>query len=728
MRELASFRRMGTVGGMRPHALLLLAVATPMIASAPNLNYPAAPRGDHVDDYFGTKVADPYRWMEEIDSPATKAWIAAERALTAATLAQMPEREAVRTRLTQLWNFPRFSLPVKKGGHYFFTKNDGLQNQSVLYVQDSLAAPPRALIDPNTLSTEGTVALGGTSASADGKWLGYALKAAGSDWEELFVRDLATGRNTTDRIQWVKFSGMAWTKDSRGFFYGRYPEVAKDDKLFGKLVHRRIYYHRLGTPQSDDALVFELPDQPEWQISASVSDDGRFLVLNVRQNGRTQDALYYRDLIDPKNPTLDGPVEKLLGSFDANYTLLHSTGDAFFVLTNLVAPRGRIVAIDLKSPTVAAWRVTVPESADSIEGAEFIGGRLIVNYLHDVQSRLAVFAADGRPLGDLTLPGIGAVADVSGRDDEPELFYSFSSFLSPLTIFRHDLDAGQSTVFQTAPVAFEASRYETEQVWVPSRDGTKIPMFVTHRKGLAHDGSAPAWLYGYGGFNIAMHPQFAVPVLVWLERGGVFAQANLRGGGEYGEAWHLAGTKERKQNVFDDFIAAADWLVAQKYTARERLMIQGRSNGGLLIGAVINQRPDLCAVAIPQVGVMDMLRFHKFTIGAGWVSDYGSSDTPEGFAYLRAYSPLHTVKPGARYPAVLVTTGDHDDRVFPAHSFKYAAALQAAVAQSDKPALIRIESNAGHGGSSGTTPVSKTIDEWSDLLGFTLHQLAPPSK
>lgn len=696
--------------------------------AAPAFEYPAARRSSHVDNYFGTKVADPYRWMEDIDSPKTRAWVAAERALTARELAKIPERTAVRARLTALWNYPRFGLPRHEGGHYFFAKNDGLQNQSVVYVQDSLSAPVRVLIDPNTLSADGTVALGEIAASHDGKWLAYSLKKAGSDWEEFFVRDIATGKDTADHIQWVKFSGIAWTKDSKGFFYGRYPEVKKGDKLFGRLVNRRIYYHRIGTPQSADEKVFELPAHPDWDFDASVSDDGRYLLLAVTRDDITQNALYYLDLGDPQHPMLDQPVVKLLDAFDANYNYLHNTGDTFFVETTRDASRGKIVAIDLKAPDPAHWRTLVPESADNVDEAHFIGGRFVVAYMHDVQSRLAVFGADGKPEGDIALPGIGAVSGVRGRDDSPELFYGYSSFLSPPTVFRYDLDAGKGTVFAAAKVDFDASRYLTEQVWVTSKDGTRFPMFITRRKDFATDGRSAAWLYGYGGFDISILPQFSVPPLVWLEQGGIYVQATLRGGAELGESWHLAGTKEQKQHVFDDFIAAADWLVAHGYTRRDRLVVQGRSNGGLLIGAVINQRPDLAAVAIPQVGVMDMLRYQKFTIGAAWASDYGTSDTREGFKYLYAYSPLQNIKPGAHYPAVLVTTGDHDDRVFPAHSFKYAATLQAAVARSERPALIRIETNAGHGGSSGTTPVSKTIDEWTDMIGFALANIAPDAR
>ncbi|RFC51274.1 MAG: prolyl oligopeptidase, partial [Verrucomicrobia bacterium] len=465
--------------------LLCSTLCLPLLAASAPWTYPAASRGDVVDIYpGGAKVADPYRWMEAIDSPETQAWIAGERAVTASALARMPERGAIRARLTQLWNYPRFSLPGKRGGRYFFTKNDGLQNQSVLYVQDTLASPPRVLIDPNTLSKEGTVALGLASASSDGKWLGYALKAAGSDWEEFYVRDIATGQDAADHLKWVKFSNLSWTKDSQGFFYGRYPEVAKGDKLFGKLANRKIYYHRLGTAQSADVLIFELPEHPEWLFSAGVTDDGRYLLIYLNQPGLTKNAIYYRDLVDPQHPKFDGPIVPLLPDFNANYGVVGNQADTLLVSTNLSAPRGKIVAIDLKSPAPAGWKTLVPESADNIDSVRYIGGRLVVNYLHDVQSRLAVFAADGQPLGAIPLPGIGSVAGISGSDDEPELFYDFSSFLSPPTSVRFDLDTKQSEVFQQAKVAFEASPYVTEQVWVTSQDGTRIPLFVTHRKDL----------------------------------------------------------------------------------------------------------------------------------------------------------------------------------------------------------------------------------------------------
>ncbi len=686
---------------------------------------PVTARGTQVDDYFGQKVPDPYRWLEDIDSAQTAAWIGAERAFTDQALAAMPEREPIRGRLRALWDYPRFGLPLKRGARVFYTRNDGLQNQSVLCVVDRPGAGPRVLLDPNSLSTEGTVAATAISPSDDGALLGYGLASAGSDWTELHVRDVATGRDLPDVVRWVKFSRIAWTRDGAGFFYGRYPEVPSGDKLFGRLAGRRLQYHRLGTDPSADRVIFEMKDHPDWMFDGDVTDDGRYLVISVLQNGRTQNALFYVDLADPLAPRLDAPLVRLLDRFDAHYDLVGNLGPVFLVLTTLEAPRGRVVAIDLANPAAPAWRVPVPQGADSIEDAVLVGGRIAVATLHDVQSRLTVHAADGSSSGGIALPGIGSVAGISGTAGDPQFFYGFTSFLRPPAIVAADAGSGAQAVFQEPRTPFDASAYETRELFYASRDGTRIPLFITARKGLALDGSAPAWLYAYGGFAIAMKPAFQVPVAAWLEMGGIYAQANIRGGSEYGEAWHLAGTKERKQNVFDDFIAAADYLVAQGFTRRDRLVVEGRSNGGLLVGAVLNQRPDLCAVGLPGVGVMDMLRYHRFTIGAAWAADYGTSDDPEGFRYLRAYSPVHTVRMGAKYPAILVTTGDHDDRVYPAHSFKYAAALQFEASQvpGSGPVLIRIESNAGHGGSSGTSPVSKTIDEWADKIAFAAHYL-----
>jgi prolyl oligopeptidase len=686
-------------------------------------DYPPAKRGPVFDDYFGQKVLDPYRWLEDIDSPQTAQWIAAERAFTAAAFARMPERDAIRGRLKELWNFPKFGLPIKRGQRVFFTKNDGLQNQAVIYVADGPGSPPRVLIDPNLLSADGTVAVTDVSPTDDGKLLGYGLAVAGSDWNELHVRDVASGKDSADVVRWVKFSRIAWTSDGAGFFYSRFPDTPKGDKLFGKLSGRQLYYHRLGTDQSADKLIFEMKDHPDWFFGGRVTDDGRYLVITIEQNAKTQKAIYYVDLVDPAAPRVDGPVVRLLDKFDADYYFAGDKGGVFYVFTTHEAPRGRVVSIDLASAEAKAWRTVVPQTADSIEDVAFAGGKIVVSTLHDVQSRLVLYGSDGAPQGEIGLPGIGAVAQISAKADDPEIFYSFASFLIPPSIFSHNVATGAEAVYQRPRTPFDPSPFETREVFYNSSDGTRIPLFITARKGLKLDGSSPAWLYGYGGFNISITPAYAVPPAVWLEMGGIYAQANIRGGGEYGEEWHLAGTKERKQNVFNDFIAAADYLVAQGYTRRDRLVVEGRSNGGLLIGAVINKRPDLCAVALPGVGVMDMLRYHKFTVGAAWAADYGTSEDPEGFKYLLAYSPIHNAVYGGRYPAILITTGDHDDRVFPAHSFKYAAAMQAAIRTTpeERPILIRIDSNAGHGGSSGTSPVSKTIDEWADKMGFAAH-------
>jgi prolyl oligopeptidase len=663
--------------------------------------------------------------MEEIDSPETVAWIASERAETSAAFAKIPERSAIQSRLKALWNYPKFGLPLKRGGRMFYTRNDGLQNQSVLYVIDGPGSAPRILIDPNTLSSEGTIAVTQISPTQDGRLLGYGIATAGSDWNEFHVRDVTTAKDLPDIIHWVKFSSLSWTNDGAGFFYNRYPEVPKGDKLFGKLVGEQMFYHRLGTAQSTDRLILEMKDNPDWFFGGDVSDDGRYLVISVSKNSSTETGLYYLDLVEPMAPRLDGAIVRLLDKFDANYNFIGNAGSVFFAITTLGAPLGRVVAIDLTAPDARTWLTVVPQSSDSIAEAALVGGKLVVSTLHDVQGRLAVFAKDGSPLGNIPLPGIGEITGLSGTPNDPEFFYGFSSFLTPPSIFSRRLDTGIESVFQKPETLFDPSPYETTQVFYPSKDGTRIPMFITARKGLKLDGTSPLWLYGYGGFDISFPPKYAVPPAVWIEMGGIYVEANLRGGGEYGEAWHLAGTKERKQNVFDDFIAAADYLVASGYTARDRLVIEGRSNGGLLIGAVLNQRPDLCAVALPTVGVMDMLRYHKFTIGAAWAGDYGTSEDPVGFKYLRAYSPLHNVKAGAKYPPVLIAMGDHDDRVFPAHSFKYAATMQyeASRVPGSGPILIRIESNAGHGGSTGTSPVSKTIDEWADKMGFAAHYM-----
>ena len=718
-RRLAPPRHVGNFQPMRNVTLSLLTAALPAMVLAA-WNYPETKTVEHADDYSGTKVTDNYHWLEELDSADTKAWVAAQNAFTDAELAKMPERALVKKRLTELWNYPRTGLPSKEAQWYFYTKNDGLQNQSPLFVQDGLNGTPRLLIDPNTLSSDGTVAVTVTSPSPDGKWLGYGLARAGSDWNEFHFRDVATGQDTTDVIQWVKFSGMSWTHDAKGFFYSRFPApTGGNPKVFTKLENRQLYYHRMGTLQSQDRLIFAIPEHPQWSFGAGVSSDGHFLIISITQPGLLGNAVYYIDLQDEHQPVLGGPVVKRVDNFEQTQSFLGNAGRTFYFFTNAAAPRGKIVSRSLDQP--AALTTVVPETADTIENVRLSAGHFVITYLHDVTNRISTYLLDGTKAGDIPLPGLGSVTAVSGKFKDSELFIGFSSFLTPGTILRYDLATHQVQTWHETKVPFDLDQFEVKQVFYPSKDGTRIPLFLVHKKGLKLDGHAPGWLYGYGGFNIVMKPQFAVPPLVWIERGGVYAMACMRGGGEYGEEWHKSGTKERKQHVFDDFIAAADWLVAQGYTAHQKLVLDGRSNGGLLLGAVVNQRPDLAAAAVPAVGVMDMLRYHKFTVGAAWATDYGNSETPEGFKYLMAYSPLHTVKAGAKYPAVLVTTGDHDDRVFPAHSYKYTAAVQAGADKNSGPILIHIEANAGHGGSSGTSPVSKTIEDWSLRMGFGAH-------
>jgi prolyl oligopeptidase len=713
---------------MSPALPLILALMTASALAATPILYPSAERGAVTDNYYGTTVADPYRWLEDLDGAATQTWVEAQNRLTFGFLATLPQRDRFKARLTELWNYPKFGLPQKEGGLYFFTKNEGLQNQGVLYVQPTLTAEPRVLLDPNTLAKDGTVALTATAVSADGQWLAYGTAAAGSDWNEFRVRSVATAQDTTDVIKWVKFSGLAWTRDSKGFFYSRYDEPAKagegNGKTFSALANQKVYYHRLGTPQSEDRLIAAVPEEPKWFVVANVTDDGRFVVINLRRGSSSENLVRYIDLGDPMAPRLDAPVVKLIDTWQAKYTLVGSDGPTLYFRTDLGAPRLRIVAVDTRKPQPEQWRTIVPEGPDVLEAATVVGGKIVVKTMHDAANRVLVYAKDGQALGEIPLPGsgLGSVGSLSGRVDEPELFYSFTSFTTPPTIFRHDLATGKSETFRSPKVAFDAALYETKQVFYKSKDGTRVPMFVTHKKGLKLDGTTPTLLYAYGGFDISLTPSFSVSNLVWLEQGGIYAVPNLRGGGEYGREWHEAGTKERKQNVFDDYIAAAEWLIANRYTSSAKLVLSGGSNGGLLVGAVVNQRPDLARVAWPAVGVMDMLRFHKFTVGYAWVSDYGSSDTPEGFKYLSAYSPLHTVKSGANYPAVLVTTADHDDRVHPGHSFKYTAALQAAVAGNAAagPALIRIETKAGHGAGKPTT---KIIEEAADKMAFAAHFL-----
>ena len=707
-------------GFLNPGVLLtgmLLGGAAPA-GSSQTISYPPARKSDVVDDYHGTRVPDPYRWLEDSDSPETRAWIEAENQITASYLAQIPERATIRQRLTQLWNYPKYGAPFHKAGRYFFFKNDGLQNQSVLYKQASLTADPQVLLDPNLFSEDGTVALSTLAVSEDGRLLAYGTSASGSDWEELHVRDIAAARDRSDHLRWVKFSGASWTRDGQGFFYSRYPEVA-DKALTSVNRFQKVYYHRLGSDQTQDVLVYERPDQPDWGFNAEVTDDGRYAVLHVWLGTDRRNRVYYLDLKSPKRPRVTGEVVRLLDDFDASYGFIGNDGPVFYFLTDLAAPRKRALAIDTRRPDRARWREVIPQGEDVLEGVRIIHNMFVANYMHDAHSRLRLFALDGRPLKDIDLPTLGAVASISGERKDDKMFFAFTSFLYPTTIFRYDFTSGATSVFKAPALDFDPSGYETKQVFYTSKDGTRVPMFITHRKGIKLDGTNPTYLYGYGGFNISLTPSFSVSLLAWLEMGGVYAMPNLRGGGEYGEDWHQAGMHEQKQNVFDDFIAAAEYLIAQRYTSPAKLAIGGGSNGGLLVGAAITQRPELFGAALPAVGVMDMLRFHKFTIGWAWVTEYGSADSAAQFPYLYKYSPLHNIKPGTRYPATLITTADHDDRVVPGHSFKFAATIQAAQA-GPQPVLIEIETKAGHGAGK---PTSKIIEEQADRWAFLVKNL-----
>ncbi len=634
----------------------------------------------------------------------------AQNKVTFDYLERIPERAAIKQRLTKLWNYERYGVPFKEGGRYFFTKNDGLQNQSVLYTMNALDATPTVLLDPNKLSADGTVALSGYAVSDDGRLMAYGISKAGSDWQEWKVRDVATAVDLPDEIKWVKFSGASWTMDGKGFFYSRYDEPAKTNELKGVNYFHKLYYHRLGSPQAEDELVYHRPDQKEWGFGGAVTDDGKYLIISVWKGTDTRNRVFYKEL-----EKLDTPVIELLNDFDASYDFIDNVGRLFYFRTDLNAPRGRIVAIDITKPTRADWTEIVPQTNDRLQGASLINDQLVVSYLRDARSEVKVLARNGRFDRQIQLPGLGTAGGFGGKRNDTETFYSFTSITTPGTIYRYDLLTGQSTVFRQPKADFDPAAYETKQVFYRSKDGTRVPMFITSRKGLKLNGKNPTYLYGYGGFDISLTPNFSVANLVWLEMGGVYAMANLRGGGEYGEEWHQAGMKLKKQNVFDDFIAAAEWLIANKYACPKKLAIGGGSNGGLLVGACMTQRPDLFGAALPAVGVMDMLRFHRFTIGWAWTSDYGSADDPEQFKALYAYSPLHNIHPGTKYPATLVTTADHDDRVVPAHSFKFAATLQAAQG-GDQPVLIRIETRAGHGAGKPTTKIiEEAADRWSFL-------------
>jgi prolyl oligopeptidase len=675
--------------------------------------YPSARKSDQVDDYHGVKVADPYRWLEDLDTEETRAWVEAENKLTFAFLNEIPQRTAIRERLTKLWNYEKYGVPFKEGDRYFYTRNSGLQNQSVLYTVNTLDGQPQMILDPNGLSTDGTVAVSGLQASPDGKLLAYSLSSSGSDWQEWKVRDVTTSQDLSDHLKWVKFSGVSWTRDNKGFFYSRYDEP-KADTLSGVNYFQKVYYHKLGTPQTEDVLVFERPDQKNWLFGGSVTEDGNYLIVTIYQGTDTKNRVYYKDL-----KAKDAPVVKLFDDFDAAYTFVGNAGKRFWFQTDLEAPRGRLIEVNIANPASAKWKVLVPEAKERLQGSSFIDRKFVLNYLKDAYTQVKIYNTAGKFLSAIALPGIGTADGFNGKATDKETFYAFTGFTTPTTIYRYDFTTGKSSIFRQPKVDFNPSDFETKQVFYSSKDGTQVPMFITYKKGLKLDGNNPTYLYGYGGFDISLTPGFSVGNLVWMEMGGIYAQANLRGGGEYGEAWHQAGMKLKKQNVFDDFIAAAEWLIRNKYTSTPKLAIGGGSNGGLLVGAALTQRPDLFGAAIPAVGVMDMLRFQKFTIGWAWVSDYGTSENADEFKALYAYSPLHNIKPGTSYPPTMITTADHDDRVWPGHSFKFAAALQAAQS-GDAPVLIRIETKAGHGAGK---PTSKVIEEIGDRWAFLVKVL-----
>ena len=692
--------------------LVLGLVQIPMMATS--LSYPPSPRHDQVDIYHGVAVPDPYRWLEDPQSAASRQWIEAQNQVTSAYLETLAGRSAISDRLTQLWNFERYSTPFKQGGRYFYFKNDGLQNQSVLYTLPSLEAEPRMLLDPNTLSEDGTVSLSGMAVSENGAYLAYGLSSAGSDWVEWYVRDIATGVDTDDRLQWVKFSGASWSHDHQGFFYSRYDEPDETTKLEAVNYYQKLYYHRLGNPQGDDVLVYDRPDQKEWGFGGGVTEDGRYLIISVWKGTDPNNLVFYKDLRAP-----DSPVVELITEFEASYSFVDNEGSLFWFRTDLEAPKGRLIAIDIAQPERGAWQEIIPESDDTLEGVGLLNHQFVADYLKDAYTTIRIFSLTGELVREVALPGIGSAGGFDGKRGDTETFYSFTSFTVPSAIYRYDMVTGQSTLYRQPEVDFDPAAYTTTQVFYESKDGTRVPMFITHKTGLELNGQNPTLLYGYGGFSISLTPAFSVGNLVWMEMGGIYAVPNLRGGGEYGEEWHQAGTKLHKQTVFDDFIAAAEWLMAAGYTSPAKLAIMGGSNGGLLVGACMTQRPDLFAVALPAVGVMDMLRFNQFTIGWAWESDYGSPQNEAEFRALYAYSPLHNLKPGTAYPATLITTADHDDRVVPAHSFKFAAALQAAH-QGEAPVLIRIETKAGHGAGK---PTAKVIEEVADKWAFLAANL-----
>lgn len=670
------------------------------------LIYPNTPKSNQVDEYHGIKVADPYRWLEDPDSEETQAWVAAQNQVTFSYLETIDNRKTLSDRLTKLWNYERYSIPFKESQRYFYFKNNGLQNQSVLYVMDSSESEPRILLDPNQLSEDGTIALSGISISEDGNLIAYGISTSGSDWQEWKVKDINTGKDLQDHLKWIKFSSASWTHDHQGFFYSRYDAPSEQTKFEDINYYQKLFYHRLGTPQSEDVLIYQRPDKKEWGFNGLVTEDGQYLIISVWQGTDPKNLVFYQDLSKPNSPVIE-----LISDFEAEYRFINNQGETFWFKTDLDAPMGRVIAIDI---TTRNSIQIIPETLETLEGVSTLNNQFVALYLKDARSQVNIFNLDGIPVREVELPGIGSVGGFDGKLHDTETFYSFTSFTTPPTIYKYNMVTGESHIYRQPTVDFNPEDYQTNQVFYSSADGTMIPMFITHKRGLKLDGNNPTILYGYGGFGISLTPSFSVSRLVWMEMGGVYVVANLRGGGEYGQQWHQAGMKLKKQNVFDDFIAAAEWLIQHNYTTTKKLAISGGSNGGLLVGVCMTQRPELFGAALPAVAVMDMLRFHKFTIGWAWTSEYGSPENEEEFKVLYGYSPLHNLQPTTAYPATLITTADHDDRVVPAHSFKFISALQAAHIGKN-PVLIRIETKAGHGAGK---PMAKIIEEIADQFAF----------
>lgn len=675
------------------------------------LEYPYTKKVDHVDDYFGNKVPDPYRWLEDTKSKEVVEWIEAQNALTQSYFRKIPFYDKIEARYKEIWDYEKYSAPSKVGDYYFFYKNDGLQEQSVLYFQKGLTGEPDVFLDPNTFSEDGTVSLSSLSFSNDNKYCGYGISRGGSDWQEFYIIDIESRKQLEDKIEWVKFSGMSWYKD--GFFYSRYDEPKGEDKLKAKNEFHKVYYHKLGTAQSEDKLIFQSAENPLRNFYAQTTDDDKHLIIYASQGASSKNMFYYKNLEN------NGDFIQIIPSFENSYSVYDVIDGKLLVVTDRNAPNERVVLIDPKLPEEKNWKELIPENKYPINFISYVGGKLLVSYLEDAFTKVYIFSLKGEKLGEVKLPGIGVASGFGGKPADNEVFYVFSSFTTPPTIYKYDVEKNESFLFRQPVMKFDVSQFETEQVFYKSKDGTRIPLFLVYKKGMVRDGNNPVLLYGYGGFNAAMTPSFRLGIIPVLENGGIYALACIRGGSEYGEEWHKAGMREKKQNVFDDFIAAAEYLIKENYTSPSKLAIWGGSNGGLLVGACMLQRPDLFKVAIPEVGVLDMLRFHKFTIGWAWVPEYGSSEDKEQFEYLIKYSPLHNIVNGRKYPATIISTADHDDRVFPAHSYKFAAALQSAQAGSN-PILLSVETKAGHGAGMST---SKVIKSYAENISFMFYNM-----